>query len=336
MLNKKTRVAVIGEGISALSLLERLGRDKELRSQVELLWIAAPKKAPGCSLRSTALVTDHGIGSFSQGSAPELFRALKMTLDWPFLKQAPGLYWTKHWAIDDGSDEFLDRYGAGHPSREHFLFQRPLRAREAPALLIEVESFLGSLKKRVEALWQSGPLNELVLDYERPTLLTQKQKHRVDYVFWCTGAGVLRPQSFIKHPKASRLKRVEGFTYHYKVPQWRDETFAFTASQTNLISRAGEVFLGGTTQNQTARIPDANSLAEQFQELERLGLDLSVLKAQRPQLWGGPRQKGRKRQFLIGPLNQNEFAILGTYKNGYTLGQLGAFEAHSWLSQKIY
>lgn len=336
MLNKKIRVAVVGEGIAALSLLERLGLDEGLRSQVELLWLAAPDLAPGCSEHSTALITDHGIDASFGGLAPDLLKALELTLEWPFLKQAPGVHWTKHWAIDEGSDSFARRYGSGHPSCEHFLFQNPLACRQAPAVLIDVKTFLPALKKRVIELWQSGPMNELVLNYDGQHLETQKGRREVERVFWCTGAGVLSPESFREHPEALRLKRVEGFAYHYQVPEWQDEAFAMTVGHVNLISRAGEVFLGGTTQNQTARIPDARNLAEQFQKLERAGLNLSVLKDKRPQFWGGPRQKGQKKRFLIQGLNEREFALLGTYKNGYTLSQLGALRAHSWLLENLY
>lgn len=336
MLNKKIRVAVVGEGISALALLERLGQDEKLCSQVELLWFAAPHKAPGCSMHSTALITDHGINPDFGGLAPDLLQALELAFKWPFLKQAPGVYWTQHWALDEGSDSFARRYGTGHPLREHRLFKRPLHCREAPAVIIDVRSFIPALKKRVEKLWSCQSSCELVLDYNGQTLVTEQAKWAVDLVFWCSGAGVVRPQSFSVHPKAARLKRVEGYAYQYQLPEWDKEVFAMTVGHVNLISRGGEVFLGGTTQNEGARIPDAHHLAAQFQKLEQAGLDLSALKNKTPHFWGGPRQKGQKKKFLIGALNQREFGLLGTYKNGYSLCQLGAARAHSWLWEKLY
>lgn len=336
MLNKKIRMAVVGEGITALSLLERLGQDEALRSRVELLWFSAPHKAPGCSWHSTALVTDHGINPDFGGLAPDLLKALELTFEWPFLKRAPGVYWTQHWALDDGSESFARRYGPAHPQREHHLFKRPLNCRQAPAVLIDVTRFLPALKQRVEQLWSCRPRHELVLDCVDQTLTTEQADWNVDLVFWCSGAGVVRPRSFELHPKASRLKRVEGYAYHFKLPEWEDETFAMTLGHVNLIARGGDVFLGGTTQNEGARIPDARFLADQFYKLEQAGLELTALKNKDPHFWGGPRQKGQKKQFLMGALNEREFGLLGSYKNGYSLCQLGASRAHSWLLEKLY
>jgi|GEM_PF-4580703 len=336
MVNKKLKVAVIGDGISALSLLERLGKDEGLRSKVDLTWIAAPQKAPGCSYHSTALITDHGIDPSFGGLGSHLLEALEMSFGWDFLNEAPGVYEAEHWAIDDGTDSFARRYGRGHPECEHFLFERPLSCRKARAKLIDVRVFLPALKKRVEQLWHCDVKNELVFNFDGQNLSTDQGIHQIDYVFWCTGAGVTKPQSFLQHPRASRLKRVEGLAYHFKIPEWTSKNFALTLGRVNIISRAGDVFVGGTTQNETARIPDARKLSEQLKGLSEFGVRMSEFKNRIPLFWGGPRQKGQKKKFLIEALNEKEFAVLGTYKNGYSLSQLGAFKAHTWLLEKLY
>lgn len=325
---------MIGEGISALSVLEKLGLDAKLSSQIELLWFAAPKLAPGCSFQSTALITDHGIKASEGGVGPDLVQALELTRQWDFLKKAPGVYPTTHWAVDDGTDSFARRYGRGHSLCEHFLFERPLACRKAPALLLDVGVFLPALKKKVERLWGVSPRRELVFDYDGESLSTNAGVYSVERVIWAAGSSipaVTRPQSFAIDPKARLLKRVEGFAYHFHVPAWRGHSFAMTVGSVNLLARNGEVFLGGTTQNQSARIPEAQQLACQFQKFKQAGPDLKSLEALTPKFWGGPRQKGSKRRPVMGPLNGREFAVQGTYKNGFTLAQLGALRAHEWL-----
>jgi hypothetical protein len=259
-----------------------------------------------------------------------------MTFSWNFINDAPGVYEAEHWAIDDGSDSFARRYGRGHPESEHFLFERSLSCRKARAKLIDVRVFLPALKKRVEELWECQVQNELVFNFDGVNLSTDKASRQIDHVFWCTGAGVTKPQSFLDHPKASRLKRVEGFAYHFKIPEWSLQNFALTLGQVNIISRAGDVFIGGTTQKEAARIPDAHNLSQQIERLTQYGLKMSEFKNRVPLFWGGPRQKGQKKMFLIEALNSKEFAILGTYKNGYSLCQLGALKAHAWLLEKLY
>lgn len=335
MAAQKQKLAVIGEGISALSVLERLGNDAKLRSKVELLWFAAPDLAPGCSYQSTALITDHGIKASEGGIGPELVHALELTRNWEFLQRAPGVYHTTHWAIDDSSDSFVRRYGEGHSLCEHFLFERPLPCRKAPAMLLDVSVFLPALKAHVEKLWGTSPKRELVFDYKESTLTTNKAEYSVERVIWASGASVpaiTKPQSFQEHPKACLLKRVEGFAYYYKVPEWSEYSFAMSVGHVNLLARAGHVFLGGTTQNQSARIPEAQELAIQLSKLKQAGLDLQVLEKLVPAFWGGPRQKGSKRQALIAPLSEREFSVQGTYKNGFTLAQLGALRVKEWLS----
>ncbi len=312
-----SKIAIVGGGLAAELLIHQLYQDPCLKS-VELTQFYDEDFAPACSLQSTALLTLKAIQKQVSPLGDLLVDAYGCAQDFIQKFSPEGVIPLNHYeTLASNSPDFphfSQRYG-GLEKKVSLpgVFPSTFEFYQESAYLFTPTTFMDWLQKQNQ---QHARVKKFIRD--------QEELKDFDLQVFCTGA-YSKVYSHL-NLAAEETKTVSGSYLVFKNTFLGEESFSLSWKNTHGIYHSHEkrLTIGNTTDPKGVVLGEWAVLKECYQQLQDIWKGVCWPNFSEAELHTGLRHKGKKRLPFWGELAQNSYGFWGLYKNGYSLGFLGA------------
>lgn len=310
------KVLVIGRGVSALALVDKLSQDLSLSVQ----WVGPDPLSSfnNCSIHSTALVARQGIEKGISPLGDLLYDSFFKALDFFKIHNPDGVQKVVREHFDRGEEKIKRRFGAGVEKTGGYY------SIKEEAFILYPPVFLKWWERRLLKNSQIHLAEDLISAIDSGVAQGLQDQYTFDFCFDCRGFGIKDHQSFKEN-----FKVVPG---HYL--EWEKDlgeiSWVKTCDGHNLIYHHAlkKLILGGSSEKSEVMSPTLDQLKEQIKAFVNLDPTLlDVLHLEDALIKTGMRTKASKRMPFQKLLGANQLILGGFYKNGYTLCFSSAEEA---------
>ncbi|MFZ8934685.1 MAG: FAD-dependent oxidoreductase [Bacteriovoracaceae bacterium] len=321
---------IIGDGISSKALCYYLTKKDPFLKKVAV--VSDAEMAPACSLSTTSIVslfgTQKGLSDLGELNV-DSYKAFDA-----FVKETrpEGVSSAKQFHLDpQGPESLVKRFGQAKAvsslTQNIELPQKTFMAQES-SYVVYSKVFMEWLDKQVN----TTPAVELVklnyhvrsINYNDDGVVVDngKQKLMAQTLVLCSGAHTkINEALYPKEKPVKNSKVVSGSYIQFNNVNWGDEDLIFTLNKNNLIYRHldNTLLLGGTHCSIGIYLPYVKELKKSFEYFQSvLGGSLSWPSFKSGEFITGLRHKGQKRRPFYGKLENNVYAQIGLYKNGFS------------------
>ncbi|MDA8791992.1 FAD-dependent oxidoreductase [Bacteriovoracaceae bacterium] len=313
------RIAIIGDGIAARSLLYNLSL---LKSEVIEVHQFSSSKISSCSRNSTAVVakraTQKGISELGN-LIVDAYNEFESFLE---NFSGAGVDTTSEYIIGKSLESYQKkikpRYAAVYEEESgdeliELCINHKQKFFKEKAYLIEPDIFLDSLKSIYEKKLSVKQVEDKIIGQDNLTLQGGKSTYgSFDNIIYCMGS---IPQFVVEE----KSQPVAGS--FWQVNQENEKSFSLNCDGHHFMQKKNCSLFGSTS--------NANSVSMNQDEVEKIISQLSPLVQQEyliaeGEFKTGIRYKGKKRMPKIGEIGPNTFCIANLYKNGWSLAFLAA------------
>lgn len=322
---------IIGNGISSKTFCYYLSK-QENPFLKKVAVVSDSKMAPACSLSTTSIVslfgTQKGLSDLGDLNV-DSYKAFDSFVN---EHKPEGVSSAKQFHLDSqGPAALVKRFGNAKATSslcENIDLPQKIFMAQESSYVVYPKVFMEWLDKQINA---SSIIDLVTLSYHVRSINyiddgvivdNGKEKLKAKILVLCSGAHTkINEVLYPKQKPVNNSKVVSGSYIQFNNVNWGKEDLIFTLNKTNLIYRHLDqvLLLGGTHCSFGVNLPYVRELKDSYEYFQNvLGGSLPWPSFKSGEFLTGLRHKGQKRRPFYGKLENNVYAQIGLYKNGFS------------------